>query len=221
MVIDSRWSPYGNWNAHASQISWHDHYKASATCIRLMNCWWDSMDCEGSYICSCDPDINYVRQEIEHPPLRIPAPEVASQVAGFIGEYLFCCHRSIAVQHENILTTSWYESNNSNSLHRRHNEVTFMLWHVASPKSCRNKCTRVCVYLGLCISPHTFILGHRRRCMCGRIANSTRNHENQLKLASRLMRRDTLAIEMSMTSHMIDHVNQLRSHNFSRLDLGL
>ena len=74
------------------------------------------MDCEELCLCSCDPHINYVRQEIQHTPLRIHVTEVASQVLGFIGENLFCFHCSISMQHEHIITTSWYESNNSNSL---------------------------------------------------------------------------------------------------------
>ena len=81
-----------------------------------MNCWWDSMDCEESCLCSCDPHINFIRQDIELPPLRIFVIEVASQVLGFIGESLFCFHGSISMQHEHIISTSWYKNNNSNSL---------------------------------------------------------------------------------------------------------
>ena len=84
--------------------------------IEKENCWWDSMDCEESCLCSCDPHMDFIRQEIEPPPLRIPITEVASQVLGFIGENLFCFHRSISMQHEHIITSSWSESNNSNSL---------------------------------------------------------------------------------------------------------
>ena len=84
--------------------------------VKKENCWWDTLDCEESCLCSCDPHINPVRQEMEHLPLRIPVTEVASQVLGFIGENLFCFHRSISMQHEHIITTSWSKSNSSNSL---------------------------------------------------------------------------------------------------------